>query len=197
LKAVLIAALALPLGTAAIAADTPSVKPYQDFSNALLEVHAPASDGWYEIAQKPDRIVFGRSGTAADESFIAAVFLFRIPEFPDSNSFVEYVREGTIKDSPPDRFATTESDLRYSSAREYPCVKYHAVSIDKKARSSGAATEQLRIENFQLYCQHPTKSGLGFSVSFSQRGGNADAKLEKEAAAFMDSVQAAPPPKTQ
>jgi hypothetical protein len=188
-------ALSLPVGEASVAATHPAVTPHQEFSNPILQIHAPGSDGWYGVAQTPDRIAFGKSGSTAGETFAAAVVLFRIPVFPNSAAFTEYVREGAIEDSPSERFETIESNIQYSSEREYPCVKYHAITNDRRARTSAFSTKKLRLENFALYCQHPTKPGLGFSISFSHRGGSSDEKIDAEAAAFIESVQVTSPAK--
>jgi hypothetical protein len=178
-----------------IAGTRPAISPNQDFSNLVLQVHAPASTGWYGIAQTSDRIAFGKPGSTADESFVAAVFLFHIPTFPNSDAFTEHVREGVIKDSPSERFETIESSVQYSTEREYPCVRFHGVSNDRKARTTGFFKKKLRIEDIALYCEHPSVPGLGFSVSFSHRGGSADEKIDADAAAFIDSVQVKPPTK--
>lgn len=167
----------------------------QDFSNPTLELHAPASSGWYGLSQTASHIAFGKEGADGGETFIAAVFLFRIPTFPDEKSFTEYVREGVVKDSPTDRFDTIQLSVQYSSERNYACVRYHGISIDKKARTSAFFRKSLRIEDIALYCQHPYKPGLGFSVSYSHRGGSPDYKIDEEAEAFIDSVQATAPSK--
>jgi hypothetical protein len=175
------------------APNRPAVSPNQDFSNPILQIHSPASDGWHGLARSANLIVFGKSGSNADESFIAQVNLFHLPNFPDSEAFTEFVREAVIKDSPTDRFETLEVNVQYSAARGYPCVTYHAVSDDKKARVSILSKKTLRFEVFALYCQHPLKPGLGFSAGFSHRGGSMDENLDKEAAGFIDSVQITPP----
>ena len=190
-----IMALSMPFREVSVAATHPAVSPYQEFSNPILQIHAPGSDGWSGVIQTPNRIAFGKSGSTAGESFVAAVVLFHMPTFPTSDAFTEYVREGVIKDSPSDRFETTESKIQYSAEREYPCVRYHAITNDRKARTTAFYKKNLRIENFALYCQHPSKPGLGFTVSFSHRGGSADGKIDAEAAAFMDSVQVTSPAK--
>jgi hypothetical protein len=182
-------------GDESAAATPPAISPNQDFSNSILQIHAPASSGWYGITRSSDRIAFGKSGSNADESFVAAVFLFRIPTFQNSDAFTEHVREGVIKDSPSDRFETIELNVQYSPEREYPCVRYHGISNDRKAHTSAFFKKNLRIENIALYCEHPSKPGLGFSVSFSHRGGSADEKIDTAAAAFIDSVQLTPPTK--
>jgi hypothetical protein len=175
------------------AANRPSVSPNQDFSNPILQIRAPASDGWHGFARSASLIAFARSGSSAGETFIAQVNLFHLPTFPDSEAFTEFVREAVIKGSPTDRFEALEVNVQYSAARGYPCVTYHAVSDDKKARVSFLSRKTLRFEVFALYCQHPLKPGLGFSAVFSHRGGSIDENLDKEAAGFIDSVQVTPP----
>ncbi len=193
---VTIAACAWLFGRVSVAANHHAVTANQDFSNPTLQLHAPASSGWYGISQTPSQIAFGKEGVNGGETFVAAVFLFRIPTFPDKESFTEYVREGVIKDSPTDRFDTVEQSVQYSSERNYGCVRYHGISIDKKARTSAFFRKSLRIEDIALYCQHPYKPGLGFSVSYSHRGGSPDYTIDEEAEAFIDSVQATSPSKT-
>ena len=188
-----VVALCAPNKDLSAAANRPAVSPNQDFSNPLLQIHAPASDGWHGFARSANLIAFGKSGSSADESFIAQVNLFHLPTLPDSEAFTEFVREAVIKDSPADRFETLDVNVQYSAARGYPCVTYHAVSDDKKAHVSFLSRKTLRFEVFALYCQHPLKPGLGFSAVFSHRGGSIDENLDKEAAGFMDSVQVTPP----
>src|SRR5450631_4595359 len=147
-----IAVLYALFGDVSVAATHPALSPNQDFSNPILQLHAPASSGWYGITQSPTSISFGKAGGNADESFVAAVFLFRIPTFPNSDAFTEYVREGVIKDSPSDRFDTIELNVQPSKEREYTCVRYHGISNDRKAHTSSLFKKQLRIENIALYC---------------------------------------------
>jgi hypothetical protein len=182
------------LGRESGAAPHLAVPPNQDFSNSTLQIHAPPSSGWYGVSQTANRIVFEKAGVNADETFVAAVFLFRLPALLDEDTLTEYVREGAIKDSPSDRFDTLEQTVRYSSERSYRCVRYHGIGIDKKAQV-GFFRKRMRIENIALYCEHPDKPGLGFSVSYSHRGGRPDYELDEEAAAFIESVQVAAPGK--
>ena len=176
-------------GCESVAANHPAISPDQDFSNPILQIHAPASSGWYGAERSPVRIAFKKSGSSAHETFVAAVFLFHLPAFPNSDAFTEFVREGIIKDAPTDRFEILESNVQYSPERAYPCVRYHGISQDRKARVSAFSTEEMRLEIISLYCQHPTRPGLGFSVSYSHRGGSAAEQIDEPAAAFIDSVQ--------
>ena len=176
-------------GCESVAATHPAISPGQDFSNPILQIHAPASSGWYGFERTPVRLAFKKEGGSAHETFVAAVFLFHLPAFPDSDAFTELVREGIIKDAPTDRFEILESNVQYTPERAYPCVRYHGISQDRKARISAFSTQEMRLEVISLYCQHPTRPGLGFSVSFSHRGGSATEKIDAAAAAFIDSVQ--------
>jgi hypothetical protein len=142
----------------------PAVSPNQDFSNSMLQLRAPASTGWHGVAQTPTLIEFGKSGSSANETFVAA----------------------------SDRFETIESIVQYSPERGYPCVRYHGISNDRKPRTSAFFAKTMRIELVALYCEHPTKPGLGFAVTFSHRGGSADENIGKDAADFIDSVQVNP-----
>jgi hypothetical protein len=192
----LIAMLSLPFARVSLASTHPAIAPNQDFSNPILRLHAPASTGWYGISQTRSRIAFGKAGAAPDETFVASVFLFRIPTFADEEAFTEYVREDVIKDSPTDRFETVEQSIQYSPDRAYACVRYHGISVDKRARTSAIFRKSLRLEILALYCQHPDKPGLGFSASYSHRGGDPGYIIADEAAAFIESVQVASSSKT-
>lgn len=178
-------------GTSA-AGNHPAVSPNQDFSNPLLQVHAPASEGWFGAERSGEHIAFGRRGSSSSESFVAQVNIFRLPTFADSAAFTEYIREQVIKGAPTDRFEMLESDVQYTAQRDYPCVSYHAVSIDEKPRTTSFFRKSLRVEIYALYCQHPFKPALGFMAAYSHRGGDIDAALAKEAAEFIESIQATP-----
>ena len=184
-------------GRESVAATHPPISPNEDFSNPILQIHAPASSGWYGFERSPVRIAFKKAGSSAHETFVAAVFLFHLPAFANSDAFTEFVREGIIKDAPTDRFDILESNVQYSPERGYPCVRYHGLSMDRKAHVSAFSTEEMRLEIISLYCQHPARPGLGFSVSFSHRGGSAAEKIDAAAAAFIDSVQVTQTSKAQ
>jgi hypothetical protein len=170
----------------------PAVQPGQDFSNPTLQVHAPTSDGWFESAQTGDRIAFGKSGSERDESYIATVILFHIPEFTDTDAFTTLIKQGIEKDTPADRFETLGSVVQYSTERTYPCVRHHGTAIDKKSRASGFLRKSLRLEVISLYCQHPYRPNLGFMASFSHRGGADDPYFAGDAEKFINAIQATP-----
>ena len=183
----------MTLNDVSVAGNRPAVSPNQDFSNPMFQLRAPASTGWYGAAQSSTHIEFAKPGSNTDESFVAAVVLFRTPKFENADAFTEYVREGVVKDSPSDRFEVLESSVQYSPEREYPCVRYHGVSNDRKAHTSGLFRKALGFEIVALYCEYPSKPGLVFMVSFSHRGGSAEEKIDDDAASFIKAVQVTVP----
>jgi hypothetical protein len=174
------------------ASEHPAVQPGQDFSNPTLQVHAPTSDGWFGISQNATRIAFGKSGANRDESYVATVTLFHIPDFTDTNAFTNFIRQGIEKDSPASRFEVLENAVQYSAERSYPCVRHHATSIDKKSAASGFLGKPFRLEVISLYCQHPYRPNLGFMASFSHRGGPEDPYFAGDADKFIGAVQVTP-----
>jgi hypothetical protein len=174
------------------ASEHPAVQPGQLFANPILQVHAPTSDGWYGISQNADRIAFGKSGANRDESYVATVILFHIPDFTDANAFTDFIKLGIEKDSPASRFEVLESTVKLSAERSFPCVRHQATSIDKKSAASGFLRKPLRLEVISLYCQHPYRPNLGFMASFSHRGGAEDPYFAGDADKFINAVQVTP-----
>jgi hypothetical protein len=137
-------------------------------------------------------MAFGKTGANRDESYVATVTLFHIPDFTDTNAFTNFIRQGIEKDSPASRFEVLENAVQYSAERSYPCVRHHATSIDKKSAASGFLGKPLRLEVISLYCQHPYRPNLGFMASFSHRGGAEDPYFAGDADKFIGAVQVTP-----
>ncbi|MDD5181222.1 MAG: hypothetical protein PHT15_08190 [Gallionellaceae bacterium] len=183
----LLATLLLVFSCFAFCADP--VKPGQDFSNALLKVSAPNSEGWLLAEANAQSLAFAKRGVTNDESYAALVSLFTVAGIRNPDQFLEYVKQGIESDRAPDRFTTLENSLTFTESRPYLCVKLHNVSEDRAAQV-GSHTIPLRMETFSLYCRHPKRSNVGFSIGFSQRGGVPDDKLESRAQEFIDGIQA-------
>lgn len=182
------------LARASMAADHQAVQPSQLFSNPILQIHAPPSEGWFGAAQTATQIAFGKSGASSDESYIAAVILFRLPDSSNSDALTDVVKKGIERDTPADRFDILESTVNPSADRGYPCVKYHAVASDKKAATSSLFRKTLRLEITSLYCRHPRQPNMGFMASFSQRGGKAEEHFVENADKFINGIQVTPQP---
>lgn len=163
------------------------------FANAFLDVRAPLTGDWMIAKSSQAELAFARVGDAANESFIAQVSLFALPDFKGKDEFETLVKQGVQADSPTERFKPVSADFEYTEQRGYPCVKYVGVTEDMKARTSTSATEtvKLMLQFDSLYCQHPTVPGVGFMVGMSHRGDAVVEDLAKDAASFIEGVQVA------
>lgn len=163
------------------------------FANAFLDVRAPLTGDWMIAKSSQAELAFARVGDAANESFIAQVSLFALPDFKGKDEFETLVKQGVQADSPTERFKPVSADFEYTEQRGYPCVKYVGVTEDMKARTSASATEtvKLMLQFNSLYCQHPTVPGVGFMVGMSHRGDSVVEDLAKDAEAFIAGVQVA------
>jgi len=163
------------------------------FANAFLDVRAPLTGDWMIAKSSQAELAFARVGDAANESFIAQVSLFALPDFKGKDEFETLVKQGVLADSPTERFKPVSADFEYTEQRGYPCVKYVGVTEDMKAKTSTSATEtvKLMLQFNSLYCQHPTVPGVGFMVGMSHRGDSVVEDLAKDAEAFIAGVQVA------
>jgi hypothetical protein len=163
------------------------------FSNAFLDARAPLAGDWMIVKSSQTDLAFARSGAAVNESFIAQVTLFALPDLKDKAEFEALVKQGIEADAPPERFKSVSANYEYTEQRGYPCVRYVGVTEDMKAKTatSATATVSLLLQFNSLYCQHPARPGVGFMVGFSHRGSVLDENLAKDAEAFMDGVQVA------
>jgi len=85
----------------------------------------------------------------------------------------------------PDRYELLEQSIKYSTERPYPCVRYQAVSKDKRAKGAG---EPQFLELDGLYCRHPMDSSAGAVIMYSHSGLTRYAALRAEAEAFIQNA---------
>lgn len=169
------------------------VPPGKMFANAFLDVRAPLTGDWMIAKSSQAELAFARAGDAVNESFIAQVSLFALPDFKGKDEFETLVKQGVQADSPVERFKPVSADFEYTEQRGYPCVRYVGVTEDMKAKTTTSATEtvKLLLQFNSLYCQHPTVPGVGFMVGMSHRGDAVVEDLAKDAEAFIAGVQVA------
>lgn len=163
------------------------------FSNAFLDVRAPLAGDWVIVKSSQAELAFARTGAAVNESYIAQVTLFALPDLKDQAAFETLVKQGVEADAPADRFKPVSAQYEYSEQRGYPCIKYVGVTEDMKAKTANSATETvtLMLQFNSLYCQHPGVPGVGFMVGLSHRGAALDDNLAQDAEVFIEGVQVA------
>jgi hypothetical protein len=196
LASALIVALSVAVSSiAARAAEHPSVLPGQDFSNPMFAMKSPNSPGWSGVVQNTSRIAFARSGTSANDSDVAAVFLFPVPSAATDEEFLSQTTKGIENDAPKPRFDVQSSSIQQTSERPYVCIRYSAKAIDHGAKSL-IPKKPLELQMSSLYCRYPGRPGVGFAISFSHRGETQLATFEQEAAEFIVGIQVASSAKT-
>jgi hypothetical protein len=191
---ILAACYSMPGASAADGGGHPSLSPAQDFSNQLFIILSPNSQGWVGLNRSSAGISFGRVGSSPTDSDIAAVTLFSVPAGLSPEDFLAYIKDGVERDAHAPRFEATETRVKLSQARSYPCVEYQANSIDHVKQFPLLPSKALPLRISGLYCQYPNKPGLGFSISFSHRGADPLPTFDAEAQDFIASVEVTSPP---
>lgn len=165
------------------------VVPRQLFSGGLLNVRAPNSEGWEMVSSSGAGMVFAHRGASSSESYVAQVSLFALPETKSPDEFVALIKRGVENDTPAERFKSLESNYEYTEQRGYPCVRFKGVTEDMKARTSFFRQESLKLQVYSLYCRHPRRQEVGFSIGFSHRGTLLDGGMDDLAEDFIQGVQ--------
>jgi hypothetical protein len=181
-------ALAVASCGAAAWADAPRerpAKPGQEFGGKAMLVRAPSSEGWV-VRETANDILFGHRGAAKNETYVATVTFFELPEAEtkSAEAFTAFIRAQTAADLPAERFADPTASYEYTEARGYPCVKYVGSAIDKKAPGG-----PLRQTMVALYCQYTRRAGMGYAAIYSQRAKQIDADLAQQAETFLEGVR--------
>jgi len=161
----------------------------QLFAGSLLNIKAPESEGWKVISSTSTVMAFGHRVESTNESYVAMVSFFPLPETKDHEEFVALIKQAVEKDTSTDRFKTISTNYEYTDQRGYPCVKFDVVTEDTKAQTSFFGHENLVLQIYSLYCRHPKHPESGFVISFSHRGSTLDEALNVPAEAFIEGVQ--------
>jgi hypothetical protein len=160
-----------------------SVTPGELFVSPYMSVKAPGSGEW-QVQNRSDTSITFTSGEIGS-TFVASVTLFRLGPAATPEEYEKLVRDGAAKDVDskyPDRYELLEQSIKYSAERPYPCVRYQAVSKDKRAKGT---SEPQFLELDGLYCRHPEDSSAGAGIMYSHRGLTRHAALRAEAEAFI------------
>jgi hypothetical protein len=161
------------------------------YAGKFINVRAPNSEGWVQLASSKQGMVFARRGTSPDESYVARVFVVPLPESTNRDEFIALVKQRNQENTSPERFSSIEVNYGYTEKRGYPCVKTKGVADDTKGRTP-SGQQVLKLQSYPLVCRHPKQQpkGLeGFGIEFSHRGLTLDAALDVQAEAFMEGVQ--------
>lgn len=165
------------------------VSPKQSFSNEVLDVFSPDSEGWLLAAAQSNGIAFGKRGTKKNETYGAQVVFFEVPELTGSEEFVGFVKERIALLNPAPRFQETYSSYEFTEDRGYPCVNVQINFDDTAAALQSGRAGQLKLSVISLYCRHPHLPGLGFFAAYSHRGKKPDKNMAGAAKSFIEAIQ--------
>jgi hypothetical protein len=159
------------------------------FAGPLISVRAPTTGKWLLTRRSDTAITFG--GGEIGKTFIAEVAMFRLAPAATPEEFEALVRKNTapnvdIDPKYPDRYELLEQSVNYSRERRYPCVRYRAVTKDKRAKGT---KEPQFLEMDGLYCRHPAHPTSGVAIMYSHRGLARHAMLRDEAERFIQGAR--------
>ncbi len=169
----------------------PLVPPGQLFPGNVIDIRAPDSEGWRQVASSGQGMIFVRQGAAPNETYAARVFAVPLPESTERDEFVALIKRRNEENTSPERFSSIEASYEYTEKRGYPCVSIRSVADDTQARTS-SGLQVLKLQVNSLVCRHPRRQGKGFEgfgIEFSHRGSTLDKALDVQAEAFMEGVR--------
>lgn len=155
----------------------------------FLNIRSPNEEGWYLAGASPSGIQFTHHGAGKEETFIARVSTFPLPDIQDADEFVNFIKRGFKTDTESKRFTIVKAEFKHSDARKYLCVSISAVIKDRGDLTSSQQHEALMLQTMSLYCRHPVKKLAGFAITYSHRGKSLYQNLGKEAKDFIAGVQ--------
>lgn len=175
--------------SAAEAEATVPVSPGQRFPSALLDVRAPVEDGWELIRNEAMLLVFRKDGASADESDVAQVMLFPVPQNQTTDQFIAFIQDAVKSDVKTGHLTLLDPKFEYTEKRGYPCVRFTGLTVAAEAASGLFNRQSQRSQVRSLYCLHPSNKRLGFLAGFTHRGRVADAAFAVRADEFAAGVK--------
>jgi hypothetical protein len=158
----------------------------------LLDVRAPAGSGWRVSVRQPARVAWARPGTGENDAQAAFASVFRLTPPRDGDHLLSLVRDGTLAETPAERFRPLQSTFMRDDSRGAPCVRHVALHEDTQARLRTGGTGSLVMQSVTLYCLHPVERGLAIAIGWSHRGMLPVADAEAQGEAFLAGADFAP-----
>ena len=155
----------------------------------LFTIIPPQGDNWYEVQRRAGLLVYSKTLTAPNDTFIASVFVSKTDKtFTHDNDFLSFVKTSRENDTSPDRFNVLVYDESLDKSRAAYCTKFHMKAVDKKATKASGVLSILESKGFT--CLHP-RQPLLVTIEYSERSSApfTDATLLKEGEGFINSLK--------
>lgn len=147
----------------------PVIHPGTELSIYGVSSLPPQNGNWTLLAASGYQISLAREGSKKNESLVANVAIYQIPEFSDDRQFLEHIVQERKAEPDIGRFEVQKNEETLSPLNGARCVRYHSVSRDKAARIRDGVTVEMLLENLGYHCIHPKKLTVGVIIEYSLR----------------------------
>lgn len=151
----------------------------------------PQNGSWAIITASGYQASIAKAGNKKNESLVANLYIYKLPEFPTDSAFLSHVEKGRAAEPDIGRFEVLKNDQMLTSLNGTNCVSYHSVSKDNSAHIQGGGTTTMLVENFGYHCKHPKNPAVGVNIEYSLRHfpDTSYSSLETDAKNFFSNVR--------
>lgn len=147
----------------------PVVNPNTEISLYGVSSLPPQNGDWVLLTATGYQMNLAKSGDTKNESLVANVNIFQLPELGTDEAFLNYIIQGRADEPTIGRFEIQKNTETLSTLNGSVCVKYHSISKDKNAQIQGGDTAVMLLENRGYNCKHPKNSTVGVNIEYSLR----------------------------
>ena len=151
------------------ATTTPVLNPHSPINIYGVTLLPPQNGNWFVMTVSGYQMTLSKEGDNNNESLVANVSIYQIPEFTSDAEFFGYIKEHRATSPNIGRFDLITNAENLSSLNGAICVKHHNISQDNNAKITGCKTAVMLMENIGYNCIHPKKKSIGVNVEYSLR----------------------------
>lgn len=154
-----------------------------------VSIQPPQETNWQTLLASTYQLSLGKRGPRRNETYIANVQLYPLPDLASEQDFRKAISEGRVAEPNTGRFRLLTNIENLVSMKGTWCVEYHTVSEDRAAKTPDGPITMIRDE-YGYHCQHPLKKNVGvfFSYSLRHAARDEDLELSRKAEAFLKNV---------
>jgi hypothetical protein len=134
--------------------------------------------------------MLGKEGKNIDETIIAMIIMFQLPEVSSEDEFLDVIERAQSQDLPSGRFRVLASSNELKNKRQWICVESSYEAEDHGARKKSKNPDHMIQQFYGFYCRHPYDNKIGVNFGYSHRyyPGNQDQQFFDKAKHFADNV---------
>ena len=147
----------------------PVVNPDSEISIYGVSSLPPKNGSWTLLTAAGYQMSLAKEGTKKNESLVANVVIYQIPEFQNNEEFLSHIIQGRAAEPSIGRFEILKNEEVLLPLNGTTCVKYHSISKDSAAQLQGGETAEMLLENIGYHCMHPKNRTVGVNMEYSLR----------------------------